>query len=63
VRYTLTLMLTIAAGLAPATTASAGHRDLRVPTGSDQQYRGLDAVDRHMAWVGGSDGQVMGTTG
>jgi photosystem II stability/assembly factor-like uncharacterized protein len=33
-----------------------------VPTGSDQQYRGLDAVDKRTAWVGGSDGEVLRTT-
>ena len=33
-----------------------------VPTGSDQQYRGLDAVDKRIAWVGGSDGEVLRTT-
>jgi photosystem II stability/assembly factor-like uncharacterized protein len=31
-------------------------------TGSDQQFRGLDAVNRRVAWVGGSDGQVLRTT-
>jgi len=33
-----------------------------VNTGSDQQYRGLDAVNRRVAWVGGSDGEVLRTT-
>jgi hypothetical protein len=33
-----------------------------IPTGSTQQFRGLDAVDRDTAWVGGSDGQVLRTT-
>jgi photosystem II stability/assembly factor-like uncharacterized protein len=33
-----------------------------VNTGSDQQYRGLDAVNRKIAWVGGSDGEVLRTT-
>src|SRR3954470_22718416 len=28
-----------------------------VPTGSAQQYRGLDAVDARVAWVGGSAGE------
>ncbi len=32
------------------------------PTGSDQQFRGLDAVNRRVAWVGGSDGQVLRTS-
>ncbi len=45
--------------------ASAHHRAphwVPVPTGSDQQYRGLDAVDKRTAWVGGSDGEVLRTT-
>ena len=49
--------------LLPATAAA--HDRLRwkpVPTGSDQQYRGLDAVDERTAWVGGSDGEVLRTT-
>jgi photosystem II stability/assembly factor-like uncharacterized protein len=33
-----------------------------VPTGSDQQYRGLDAVSARIAWVGGSAGEVRRTT-
>ena len=33
-----------------------------MPTGSDQQYRGLDAVDTRVAWVGGSAGEVLRTT-
>src|SRR4051794_22439482 len=32
-----------------------------VPTGSDQQYRGLDAVSARVAWVGGSAGEVLRT--
>jgi photosystem II stability/assembly factor-like uncharacterized protein len=46
--------------------AASGHdRPLRwkpVPTGSDQQYRGLDAVSARVAWVGGSAGEVLRTT-
>jgi photosystem II stability/assembly factor-like uncharacterized protein len=56
---TLLLVLTLAA------TASAHHEPPRwepVPTGSDQRYRGLDAVDKRVAWVGGSDGEVLRTT-
>ena len=48
----------------PAAAPARG-RELRwkpVPTGSDQQYRGLDAVDKRTAWVGGSDGEVLRTT-
>jgi hypothetical protein len=33
-----------------------------VPTGSTQQFRGLDAVSTRIAWVGGSAGQVLRTT-
>ena len=33
-----------------------------VNTGSDQQFRGLDAVSRRVVWVGGSDGAVLRTT-
>jgi photosystem II stability/assembly factor-like uncharacterized protein len=57
------LILVVAFGL-PA-TAAADQRPLRwkpVPTGSDQQYRGLDAVDKRVAWVGGSAGEVLRTT-
>ena len=47
-------------------TAAAHHRRAPhwkpVPTGSDQQYRGLDAVDKRTAWVGGSAGEVLRTT-
>jgi len=32
-----------------------------VPTGSTQQFRGLDAVSKRVAWVGGSAGQVLRT--
>ena len=49
----------------PAVAAADHRRPLRwqpVPTGSDQQYRGLDAVDRRVAWVGGSAGEVLRTT-
>ena len=45
-------------------TAGAEHKPRwkPVPTGSDQQYRGLDAVDKRTAWVGGSAGEVLRTT-
>src|SRR4051794_13292704 len=32
-----------------------------VPTGSAQQYRGLDAVSARVAWVGGGAGEVRRT--
>jgi photosystem II stability/assembly factor-like uncharacterized protein len=62
VRRTVVLTMLVALAL-PATAAA--DRKLRwepVPTGSDQQYRGLDAVDKRTAWVGGSDGEVLRTT-
>jgi photosystem II stability/assembly factor-like uncharacterized protein len=57
------LLAALALGLPAA--AAAHQKPLTwkpVPTGSDQQYRGLDAVDRKTAWVGGSDGEVLRTT-
>jgi photosystem II stability/assembly factor-like uncharacterized protein len=50
--------------LALPATAAARHKPRwePVPTGSDQQYRGLGAVDQRTAWVGGSDGEVLRTT-
>ena len=62
-RRTLVLILVLVFAL-PA-VAAAHHRPPRwkpVPTGSDQQYRGLDAVDKRVAWVGGSAGEVLRTT-
>jgi photosystem II stability/assembly factor-like uncharacterized protein len=58
------LIILVLALLLPA-TAAAHDRPPRwkpVPTGSEQQYRGLDAVDKRTAWVGGSDGEVLRTT-
>ena len=56
----------IVAGVFALPAAAAAHqkppRWVPVPTGSDQQYRGLDAVDKRTAWVGGSDGEVLRTT-
>jgi photosystem II stability/assembly factor-like uncharacterized protein len=57
----LALALILLAVLAPA-AAAHGPRWKPVPTGSTQQYRGLDAVDERTAWVGGSDGEVLRTT-
>jgi photosystem II stability/assembly factor-like uncharacterized protein len=57
--------LALAVVLALALAAPAGAHGLRwkpVPTGSTQQYRGLDAVDKRTAWVGGSEGEVLRTT-
>ncbi len=62
-RRTAVLMLLL--GLVLPAVAAADHHPPRwtpVPTGSDQQYRGLDAVDKRVAWVGGSAGEVLRTT-
>jgi photosystem II stability/assembly factor-like uncharacterized protein len=58
-------VLIVVLALALPAVAQAHHRAPRwipVPTGSDQQYRGLDAVDKRTAWVGGSAGEVLRTT-
>jgi photosystem II stability/assembly factor-like uncharacterized protein len=63
VRRTVFLILAVVFAL-PA-VATAQHRPpqwVPVPTGSDQQYRGLDAVSARVAWVGGSAGEVLRTT-
>ena len=63
-RLTVPVLILLLAVALPA-AATADHRPLRwkpVPTGSDQQYRGLDAVDKRVAWVGGSAGEVLRTT-
>jgi photosystem II stability/assembly factor-like uncharacterized protein len=62
-RRTVAVMISLACVL-PATAAAHGNapRWTPVPTGSDQQYRGLDAVSKRVAWVGGSDGEVLRTT-
>jgi photosystem II stability/assembly factor-like uncharacterized protein len=60
-----TVLLILAFALALPAAAAARDRPPRwvpVPTGSDQQYRGLDAVSKRIAWVGGSDGEVLRTT-
>jgi len=65
VRLTAVLALLLAFAIAPPAAAGAGDRPPRwlpVPTGSDQQYRGLDAVDARVAWVGGSVGEALRTT-
>jgi photosystem II stability/assembly factor-like uncharacterized protein len=60
----LPVLLFLLALLVPATAGAAPRLPhwTPVPTGSDQQYRGLDAVDKRTAWVGGSDGEVLRTT-
>jgi photosystem II stability/assembly factor-like uncharacterized protein len=61
-----TIALVLALPAAAGAHGDRGHqpapRWVPVPTGSTQQFRGLDAVDRRTAWVGGSDGQVLRTT-
>jgi photosystem II stability/assembly factor-like uncharacterized protein len=63
VRRTAVLILVLVLTLPAAAAAKqrAPHW-VPVPTGSDQQYRGLDAVDERVAWVGGSAGEVLRTT-
>ena len=59
----IVVLILLAVVVMPA-TAMADQRQPRwkpVPTGSGQQYRGLDAVDRRVAWVGGSAGEVLRT--
>ena len=62
-RRTIVLIIALVCAL-PASAAAHGKalRWTPVPTGSDQQYRGLDAVSRRVAWVGGSAGEVLRTT-
>ncbi|MGD9960990.1 oxidoreductase [Nocardioides sp.] len=61
----------VATGTATATPqpasgpAATGHHALswhRVDVATDQQFRGLDALDARHAWVGGSDGGVWKTS-
>jgi photosystem II stability/assembly factor-like uncharacterized protein len=58
-RRILAIVLFLA--LAPQAEAH-GPKWRPVPTGSTQQFRGLDAVSKRIAWVGGSAGQVLRTT-
>jgi photosystem II stability/assembly factor-like uncharacterized protein len=63
VRRTAVLILVVAFALPAAAGADQrAPRWIPVPTGSDQQYRGLAAVDKRVAWVGGSAGEVLRTT-
>lgn len=53
--------------LAPADAGGAtgqgeGPRWSSRPTGTEEQYRGLDGVSRRVAWVAGEDGGVLRTT-
>jgi photosystem II stability/assembly factor-like uncharacterized protein len=62
-RRTVVLIIALACVLdASAAAHDKAPRWKPVPTGSDQQYRGLDAVSKRVAWVGGSAGEVLRTT-
>jgi photosystem II stability/assembly factor-like uncharacterized protein len=56
-----TLLLALALS-APALAHDEPPRWSPVPTGSDQRFRGLDAVSKRVAWVSGSAGQVLRTS-
>ena len=63
---TAILLLTICSAMPPAAQAGPPERPHRlhwksVDVGTDQQFRGLDALDSRHAWVGGSDGGVWKT--
>src|ERR1700742_3013443 len=60
-RRILAIALFVALALAPRAEAH-GLKWQPVPTGSTQQFRGLDAVSKRVAWVGGSAGEVLRTT-
>jgi photosystem II stability/assembly factor-like uncharacterized protein len=60
-RRIFAIVLFAALALAPQAEAH-GLKWQPVPTGSTQQFRGLDAVSKRVAWVGGSVGQVLRTT-
>ncbi|MBB4904722.1 WD40/YVTN/BNR-like repeat-containing protein [Actinophytocola algeriensis] len=55
-------LLVLAALLTVPTTASATALTWRLlPSGTDAQFRGLSAVNRHVAWVSGTKGTVLRT--
>ena len=63
---TAILLLTICSAMSPAAQAGPPDRPHRLHWKSfdvrtDQQFRGLDAIDSRHAWVGGSDGGVWKT--
>jgi photosystem II stability/assembly factor-like uncharacterized protein len=47
--------------LVPASVANDDVRWVDVGTGTDEQYRALDAVKRRVAWVAGEDGGILHT--
>jgi photosystem II stability/assembly factor-like uncharacterized protein len=55
-------VLVMTTPLAAGAAGPASYSWKPVDVGTSQQLRGLDAVDRHTAWVGGSDGGVWRTT-
>jgi photosystem II stability/assembly factor-like uncharacterized protein len=59
------VVLILAFVFALPAAATAHHRPpqwMPVPTGSEQQYRGLHAISARVASVGGSAGEVLRTT-
>lgn len=58
----LALAVPLTALPASATSSQAEPEWQAVDVGTSQRLRGLDAVDRDTAWVGGSDGGVWRTT-
>jgi photosystem II stability/assembly factor-like uncharacterized protein len=55
----------LAAGVLPADASSARSPSYHwrvTPTGTDEQFRGLDAVSRRVAWVAGENGGILKTT-
>ncbi|GAA2809692.1 WD40/YVTN/BNR-like repeat-containing protein [Crossiella cryophila] len=59
----LTLAGAVPATAAPAEVSSATRLSWELqPTGTDVRFRGLAAVNRQVAWLGGSKGTVLRTT-
>jgi photosystem II stability/assembly factor-like uncharacterized protein len=52
----------VVAHAAPALAGPSSFAWQSTPTGSDDQFRGLDAVSDQVAWVAGEEGTVMRTT-
>jgi len=68
VRTVITIAAAVAmlggAGVAPAGAGGSGSgpRWDKRPTGTGEQYRGLDAVSKRVVWVAGEEGGVLRTT-